>query len=201
MRTAFSGFSLFISCLLSISLYSCRSYKLVPGLELSSLSFAPVFILPECDSSNGIEKVYFHRQMKGGTELIEVTVVFGDEDQPCFLFNGIYDLFRQFKYHRKKDIETFFIQSEKEGRGITCIDFGDAYSAGQKFKKGIVKHYHQVVAGAQLQMEGQRPLIFINTWNHLFSEKDNNPLRSKIRYRTYECLSGTREDAEPKKKR
>lgn len=193
----------FVSFLISLSALlggSCRSYAPASELAQGSVSLAPVFVLPDCDRRNGIEKVYFLE--KNGTDdpVIEVTVVFSDEDQPFFLFDAVYDVFRCFRYHRKKDIETVYLHLSNSGRSIRSIDFGDAYSGEQKFKKGIVKHFHRIVALDQLEMVNGRPVVYINTWNHLFSEKDNNPGLPKMKYADYLCVKGARADAEPQRK-
>jgi hypothetical protein len=83
---------------------------------------------------------------------------------------------------------------------LTGIDFGDAYSDGQKFKKGLVRHFHRLVDSDQLELQGRRPVIYINTWNHLFSEKDNNPELPKLKYSIYPGYTGARSDAEPQRK-
>jgi hypothetical protein len=186
----------FNSCLL-LALGSCRSYAPVSRLDLFSVNVAPVFVVPVCDHRNAIEKVYFHSGEMKGEEITEVTVLFRDEDQPFFIFDQVYDLYRRFKYHRRKDIETFFLHQESTGKGVQSIDFGDTYSRDQKFRKGLVVHYHEVIGRGRLEMKGERPVIYINTWNHLFSEKDTNPGLEKTVYETYASFSGTRKDAEP----
>jgi hypothetical protein len=167
-------------------------------LTLSSINSAPVFILPSCDTLNGIEKVYFKTSKGVNEEIVEVTVVFRDEDQPFFLFDGMYDVYRRIRFHRKKDIETFFIHTGGTKEGLHCIDFGDTYSRNQHFHKGIVVHYREVVTREHLEMKGERPVIYINTWNHLFSEKDTNPALPKMCYTHYAVFNGSRSDSEPR---
>ena len=183
-----------------ISFGSCRNYVPAQQLVFGSLTSAPVFVLPACDQANGIERVYFKRGNNGVEDVVEVTVVFSDEDHPFFLFDAVYDLFRCFRYHRKKDIETFYMYLSSKNQQIIKIDFGDAYSGLQKFSKGIVKHFHQSISGNLLEMQNGRPVVYINTWNHLFSESDTNPGRPKIKYAEYSCFAGSRLDAEPKRK-
>jgi hypothetical protein len=189
------------SCFASLFCTACRSYAPASELALGKIDLAPVFVLPDCDRQNGIEKVYFKQQSGTTDEVIEVTVVFKDEDQPFFLFDGVYDLFRCFRYHRKKDIETFYLHAASSDHSLMAIDFGDAYSGGQKFNKGLVTHFHRVIRKEQLEMQEGRPVVYINTWNHLFSEKDNNPERPKLTYSIYASFKGTRGDAEPQRKK
>jgi len=87
---------------------SCRSFAPAEKTNTSSIPLAPVFIVPECDHRNGIEKVYFKLTRRDSVTVEEITVVFRDEDQPFFLFDGIYDVYRRAKYHRKKRHGDFF---------------------------------------------------------------------------------------------
>jgi hypothetical protein len=159
--------------------------------------FRPIFRIPACDAKNPLEQVYFSFKAESGDSVLEMSLVFKDEDQPFFLIDAAYDLFRRFKYHRKKDIETVYLHYDTVSGLLKNIDFGDAYSGDQHFSKGIVKHFHAVISADRIAVEQGRPLLFINTWNHLFSERDTNPDLAKTSYRTYTCLKGSRSDAEP----
>jgi len=177
---------------------SCRTYPLATPLSFTSFHCSPVFIIPACDYRNPIERVYLKEHIEGINSILEVTVVFKDEDQPFFFFDAVYDLYRRFRFHRKKDIETFYIQMGDAGKRVESIDFGDAYSKDQRFHKGFVTHYHEVVSGDRIEMKGERPVVYINTWNHLFSEKDTNPSLNKTFYTEYAIFDGNRTSAEPR---
>jgi hypothetical protein len=184
-------------CLVLLSCISCRCYKPAQAFSPCGKAYLPVFVLPESDQRNGIEKVYFCEQIRATENVWELSVVYADEDQPFFLFDIAYDLFRDLRFHRKKDIETIYLHTNTENSALLSVDFGDAYSGSQHFYTGIVRHFHRVVPQAMIQLDSGRPVLFINTWNHLFSETDTNPTLAKNRIYNYSCCSGSRSDAEP----
>jgi hypothetical protein len=182
-----------LACLLS-SCYSFRLSKVLPPL---ADRFRPIFCIPACDTKNPLEQVYYFFKPGNGERVLELSLVFKDEDQPFFLADWAYDLFRRFKYHRKKDIETLYLHFDAVSGLLKSIDFGDAYSGDQKFSKAIVKHFRSILLAAQIKQQQGRPLLFINTWNHLLAEYDTNPALSKTTYADYLCVEGSRQDAEP----
>jgi uncharacterized protein (UPF0248 family) len=184
---------------LILSLVSCRVYKPVAERGLSSITGAPVFMVPACDSANCIERVYFNETTMKEEEVMEVTVVFRDEDQPYIVWDVLYDAFRKVKYHRKNDIETFYLRRDSHSHSLLLIDFGDASGRDQSFYTPWVRHFHDLIPVSRVLMVDGRPVIYVNTWNHLFSEKDTNVALPKTIYRTYASYSGSRKDAEPQK--
>jgi hypothetical protein len=166
-------------CLI-LSLASCRIYRPAPERSLASLTGAPIFIVPLCDSANGIERVYFSESSTKNEDLLEVTVVFRDEDQPFIVWDLLYDAFRQCWYHRKKDIETLYLHREPGSHHLVQVDFGDASGREQSFYTPLVRHFHDLIPAGQPQ-------------------KDTNEAFPKTIYRNYASYSGARKDAEPQR--
>ncbi len=154
----------------------------------------PIFILPADDSRNSISSVFINQTCSGDRLTSEITVVFSDEDHPNGLIDLLYDGYRQMKYGRSADVETFTIHSQHGV--IEKIDFKHVYAADQTFYFAQVQHYDATPAGSTFEYEGNRPVIYINTWNHMFSETDNNPALQKLIIRTYPTYPGSRMDVE-----
>ena len=57
----------------------------------------PIFSQPSFDSQNGIVEVFCEESVDASK--ISVTVVFKDEDHPCWLADIPYDIYRFFRYN------------------------------------------------------------------------------------------------------
>ncbi len=148
------------------------------------------------EDQNKLLALYYYKFPKSNT--VEITLVFSGEDHPCWLMNKIYTLYRIFRYRRITDIETFYV--ETEGGRIQKINFSyrgiGTYSSKQTYYTLNPKHYLKQSLYSELQWYDNRPCIYINTWNHLFAERNNNPDLSYIGWIDYPTFIGTREKAE-----
>ena len=165
-----------------------------PGFSVKAL---PVFILPEADSKNGIRAIFLDNSKKN---ILSITVVFADEDHPSAFTDFIYDIYRHFKYKRTEDVETFNYyyskQSDIKNGFPEKVIFPTTYSKNQPFFTKDVKHYTETVAFSAFTLKENRPLIFINTWNHLFSENNNNRDLKLNTIENYPVYIGSRADVE-----
>lgn len=196
-----------IILLLPFLFLSCMTTK-SPVLKGSSAPYyddlfeaiKPVFSLPEDDiaAGNGIEAVWVNKTKEEGFFVFEVTVVFSDEDHPAGLTDEFYDFYRRMKYHRVHDVETFRMYFDINSIVLSEIDFADVYSAEQRFKQKKVQHFSETVPATAFEYTntGAHPVIYINTWNHMFSEKRNNPELKERLIADYLQLSGTRAEVE-----
>ncbi len=200
-----------IECLIIIAFpflfLSCMTTK-SPVLEGSSAPYyddlfeaiKPVFSIPEEDiaAGNGIEAIWVNKTREEGFFVFEITVVFSDEDHPSGLTDKFYDFYRSFKYHRIHDVETFRMYFDINNIVLSEIDFTDVYSGGQTFKQKKVQHFSESVPATAFEYTntGAHPVININTWNHMFSEKRNNPELKERLIADYLLLSGTRAEVE-----
>ena len=173
---------------------SCTSphYLFSAKIPSFALPFKLSFALPEKDKHNGIESVFCAVGSKENVDQYSITVVFKDEDHPNFFADAAYDLYRRFKYGRKKDVETFSVNCDHASGKIISIDLWDVYSGAQDFTKRIVAHGDTIC-----KCENEHSLLlYINTWNHMFSLKDNNPSLEKMMISDFKLYSGTREEVE-----
>ncbi len=159
----------------------------------------PVFMIPEVDIKNGndIVSVFIYRE---DSKTLSVTVVFQDEDHPSWITDRLYDIYRRFKYKRKMDVETFKLLFADKSDMISAlpvsISFPGTYSESQVFFTRNVKHYSKTVTLDRFTMIGERPVIYVNTWNHLFSEKNNNLDLKLVTRKDYPVYWGSRQDVE-----
>ncbi len=159
---------------------------IVLSLLLSVYAFALVLRLPEFDRKNGIKEVFVHDH----GDRIEYTIVFWDEDHPNALTDLMYDLYRFYKWGRFYDIETFFVYSDR-------IHFPDDFCDSETYFQLENLHNQAELALDQFEYFNSKPVVYVSTWNHMFS---NKPL-SGVSYLNYEVDSttfGTRNDAERK---
>lgn len=163
--------------------------------------FKPVFIFPEIEikSKNNLFLISFYFISNDEKEkIIEYSLIFYDEDYPAIITDILYDFYRTFKYKRIYDIESFQIKyvltdNDKLTKWISeMVIFNKTYSDQQKFFDKKIKHFSKEISGNEFNKINDRIVIYINTWNHLFSNKDNNPLLSKIVYQDYEIINISR---------
>ncbi len=200
--------------------------KIPPQLEKEGYTKTlPVFLLPEVDIKNGNGLVAVFIAKTQGNDL-SITVIFKDEDHPSPITDFFYDIYRRFKYHRTMDVETFFYkyngkrrenESSKTTKSRekfsvpipTSISFPRTYSKDQIFFCKNVKHYSADIPfnnflimksePCKKKKSGERyprPLIFVNTWNHMFGERNNNLDLKLATIANYPVYYGSREDVE-----
>jgi hypothetical protein len=185
---------IFVVGIPGILFFSCTSPNYLASAKRTSftLPFKLSFALPENDKRNGIESVFCSLTMKGNEDAYSITVVFKDEDYPNFFADGAYDLYRRFKYGREKDVETFSVNCDHASGKIISVDLSDVYSGAQDFRKKIVTHQDTICKSGN----GDALLLYVNTWNHMFSLKDNNPSLEKIMVENFVRYCGNREEVE-----
>ncbi|MCX8058293.1 MAG: hypothetical protein N3A58_02630 [Spirochaetes bacterium] len=161
--------------------------------------FCPIIIYPEIDSKNSLLFISFSEiNIDKKNKIIEYSLVFKDEDHPSFLIDIIYDFFRSFKYKRIVDIESFYIrylylEELKQKRWIPVeINFPNTFSNNQNYFTKNIKHYSEKLPASQFYKINDRIVIFVNTWNHLLSNNDNNVKLNKIIFQNYQLYQFSR---------
>jgi hypothetical protein len=142
----------------------------LPVLSLSddAGSRLPVIALPEQDveHGNGVSAVAVAWYERGQ----EITVHFRDEDRPDKCSDMAYDCLRSPLFGRRSDIETFFLlQADGE------VFFPGTASGDAAWSAAAPAHLTASIPLDQFQRDGAgRPIVYVNTWNHLFGHKNNN---------------------------
>jgi hypothetical protein len=150
--------------------------SIAKDLVLSKYAHAiPVFGVPAIDETqgSGVKKVYM--SIDEEKQLIEVTVVFGDEIRPDCVTNCMYGSMRRVLFGRYEDVETFFIKLDGNSN-ISSVSFDGTYAGNQEWFTSVPKHGSEEV-GMDLfdkHQDTKRPVIWINTWNHMFAETNSN---------------------------
>ncbi len=102
---------------------------------------------------------------ENGTEL---TLLFLDEDRPNACGDCFYDTIRRPLFGRYSDIESVLIIDDK-------VHFPGTYSGDQTWKAVAPAHMEKILDLAAFEKdEANNPILWINTWNHLIGEKNNN---------------------------
>ncbi|GEM_PF-6002123 len=162
---------------------------------INSPEYLPIIYQPEEDP-NKLVAVYYYRYPN--TNITEITLVFNGETHPNWFINKIYTSFRIFKYRRIADIETFYVEINGGGKPPE-INFSykgiGTYSGKQTYNSSNPKHYIRKIPYSEFECSDGRPHIYVNTWNHLLGEKNNNQ-EPYIIWRDYSLFIGTREKAE-----
>jgi hypothetical protein len=180
----------------------CGKNKLTLEEKSYDKAFLPVFIVPTIDykKNNDIIGVSLSFIKDDENEkIIEYTILFKDEDHPSSFVNFIYDIYRSFKYKRLIDTESFFIYFVKSFDGYwkaVSVDFPDDYGSDQIYLQKNVKHFSLKIEGANFEKKDNRIVIYINTWNHMFSNKDTNINLEKITLDNYKTFWGSRVEVE-----
>ena len=120
-------------------------------------------------------------------KFVEVTIVFKDEDHPNPFIDPLYDIYRFLKWGRVKDIETFYVYEDR-------VVFPDDYASVTSFQQTENLHTHMEIPIEVFKKKDKSILVYVNTWNHMFS---NKPL-SDLEYVPFHLKPriGTRKDAE-----
>ena len=163
--------------------------------------FVPRLWQPNADiqypALNGVWKIYVdvHDQQVYDYYLpsyyiIEISIVWFDEDFPDAFWDGVYDTQRMSSWGRIQDIETFFICVHKTvmetkwlsfiaceiywlGHGWRTID--PAYNNIDTFYYWLAQHMEGRVYEGSFQQTGEHPILWVNTWNHMMGQTDTNP--------------------------
>ncbi len=154
----------------------------------------PLFIQPaqDVETGNRLEIIYCSKMETLLGKRIELSLVFQDERHPSIWKDKIYRIYRGFKYGRHKDIETLLLEFSKKGE-LLNIHLKNVYSGEQRFTADPVHHFDSVLKSEQIMKEEGKPVLFINTWNHMFSETNMNPELSEKKLNSVELRTGSRE--------
>ncbi|PJZ31637.1 surface adhesion protein Lsa23 [Leptospira kmetyi] len=155
----------------------------------------PIWIQPSDDVKDGndLEIIYCNKRETPNGKRIELSLVFRDERHPSFWKDAVYRIYRGFKYGRHKDIESLRLQFSNTGE-LSTVHLKNVYSGDQKFSQDPVQHFDSVLKADAFSKEEKKPILYINTWNHMFSEKDQNPELSKKKFNNVELRTGSREE-------
>lgn len=153
------------------SCYSAPGDELPPVSEmdlntLKERGHLPCFGTPsvDFDGKNQLQTLYVASYENGA----ELTLLFLDEDRPNPCGDCLYDTMRRPLFGRFSDIETVIIINDK-------VHFPGTYSADQTWKARKPAHNETVIDLASFERnKANEPIIWINTWNHLMGEKNNN---------------------------
>ena len=132
----------------------------------------------------------------------EYTAVYRDEDAP-WPYDGTYDAIRYSNWGRYEDIETYYLYVYQNG-----IPWKVYFYYGSPVNSGIYSrsatyytipgpHYADKVLWTSFSKNGNKPYIWVNTWNHALRERDNNPGLSDWTS-SYATTQGSRVNAEVK---
>jgi hypothetical protein len=165
------------------------------AIDPATESLLPVFVIPAADDANGPAGVFVEESRNGANGQLEITVVFVDEDHPSRFVDGVYDFYRRFKYGRVADVETFFIEFDPESGVVLSLRFDGTYAGDQPFDLGPVTHLSAQIDASRIELygEGQRPVIYVTTWNHLFRETPLDLGMETIVVDAYPLFGGDRE--------
>ncbi|RLE76831.1 MAG: hypothetical protein DRJ44_03400 [Thermoprotei archaeon] len=190
--------------------------KLKPCCEncvnLSRIVKAIVIPRRDLEGGNGLKALYvcaykgdFYGYPISERIILEVTLVFSDEDSPSH--DVEYDVWRLIAWGRVEDIETFFIVLDEETGEIEKVSFRGLVikmadwpnerrispigSGGAAF----VSAAHELTVFQDVE---EPLIIYVNAWNHALSLKDNNVFLDKYFYslENIEIRVGRRIDAE-----
>lgn len=143
---------------------------------ITNTEFLPVIYQPKIDAwHNFLREINVHKNSKK----YEITLVFeGEKLRKHAIFDFLYKKIRLAIYHRTKDIETFYVDSEYfEFPGIYSGDatlFDDTiHNDKESVEKRKIKYHYQ---------DKNHPIVFINTSNHAMASHDNNHDFWKLEY-------------------
>ncbi|MBT3339710.1 MAG: hypothetical protein HOM34_03270 [Planctomycetes bacterium] len=200
---------------LSFTLGSCPEPDFVNDAQSASPDIMritlPVFRTPSIDDDNPIQAVFVDNSNPAAPHL---RIIWADEDFPIKGVDEIYDANRWWGifqvdtvapyiwldlawdgYHRIADVEGLDYEVIPNPTGAMyphTVHFPGTYSEDQRFKVLVAEHYTATVAGTAFETTPDgRPIIYVNTWNHMMSQTDNNPNMPKTDWSDYPVYSGS----------
>ena len=175
---------------------------------------APIFVQPRIDvQKNPLLAVFFDFQVHGSCEVI--LILAGESSYSsrhvCHE-NRIATIFYRSHNYRTYGRTCDVNYLEYQGVSLNQQDwshlFTTDYSGQQTWAHGhrghipwwftLMRHYRATVPLGEWEYLSEfqsRPLVFMNTCNHLMSEKDTNPSLEKTLWIHYPCFLGTKADA------
>lgn len=115
------------------------------------------------DGQNQCQCVYIAEYENGA----EITFLFLDEDRPNMCEDCVYDHIRRPLFGRWEDIESVVIINDE-------MEFPGTHSGDQKWKCKVPEHGHATIKLSEFEKNDTDPIVWVNTWNHLVGEKNNN---------------------------
>lgn len=176
----------------------------------------PIFRVPQVDGFNPLLALFVDARDPAAVEL---NVVFADEDHPLPLIDKLYDgdrwwgWFRlnedwpyvQFRFQdeggrRVADVERILMKLRPalpDGTSAPlALSFPGTYAGGQTWLVPVALHHSAELPIGRFERSAGRPVIYVNTWNHLFGERNLNPDWPYVEYREYPVYSGSRRELE-----
>ncbi|RLE70439.1 MAG: hypothetical protein DRJ43_02020 [Thermoprotei archaeon] len=170
------------------------------------LNLTVVQPLLDVEEGNALEAVYLCSFEHGGGEVVEVTLIFSDEDRPPA--NSAddlwYDVWRLVAWGRVEDVETFYVVPSDSRvlvrySGLVLVMGG---TLGLREVAPIGSGARAYGESAHLEVvevaESMDITVYVNTWNHALSLRDCNPGVEKALFTLDEVrvAVGSRMDAE-----
>lgn len=173
----------------------------------------PVFRIPLVDDDCPILAVFVTLE---GPSAAELHVVTADEDHPLPIVDQLYDAQRWFGlverssrfpfvrrargrggYRRVADVETVGVELDPTWPGSpAAIRFPGTYSGDQRWDVLLARHHSAEIPWDQFDLEDGRPVLYVNTWNHLFSNDPNNGCLDHRLVADYPVYQGSRADVQ-----
>ena len=173
----------------------------------------PVFRVPLEDDDCPILAVFVGLE---GPRAAELHVVTADEDHPLPVVDQLYDAQRWFGlvepsrtfpyirrargrggYRRIADVETVIVTLDPaRPSSPTAIRFPGTYSGDQRWNVLLARHHSAEIPFDQFDLEDGRPVLYVNTWNHLFSNDPTNGCDDHRLVGDYPVYLGTRADVQ-----
>ncbi len=176
----------------------------------------PVFRVPAVDDANPLQAVFIDMSDVNNPVL---QLVWKDEDHPVPGIDQAYDADRWWGlfwfdavppyfaldldsdgFHRIADVEDIYYHdmfSSPAANIPGSIEFDYTYSGDQRFNVLIAFHYNATIDWQDFEKTADgRPIIYVNTWNHMMSNLDNNPSMPKTDFDAVPIYKGSRADVE-----
>lgn len=180
----------------------------------------PIFVQPQVDvdNGNGLVKVFFRFERDDATARLDckLCIVFAGEAsynriiparENC-IATLFYRTFNRRTYKRTADINymefhnvDLTLESSTPWASVFTVDHGGEQTWAQGDKADVccwfslMHHYREDVGYAEWHKDGHRPLVYLNTCNHMIGERDNNASLAKREWSDYAFQLGDAEDA------
>lgn len=122
-----------------------------------------------------IDKKAYNKAMNGENTYVQLDIVWNNEHHPICIADIVYRIYRSYKYKRVQDIQSLYLHYQnKELVSVESGNFTENPSYTFQIKK-LTKHdsHKYKIEDFSTDREKNR-IIYISTWNHIFSKEDYN---------------------------
>jgi len=126
-----------------------------------------------------IDEDAYIKAINGDNIRVKLDVIWSDEYYPNCIFDFFYRIYRSYKYNRTRDVQTLYL--DYNNSSLVSVFSNNFTERGLVFDSTQNLQHESYTYSINQLDEGPNNTrnIYVSTWNHIFSQHDNNPNMDK----------------------